>query len=280
MKQLYKNILLSIEQEEKNVSRSKKSIIDEGYVMVSFLRKQLTDLKKAVLSSGFATVQDEINFFKHVKPEILGKLIYYNKILRIESYSPTAEALAEVYYAEQLKQLKKEHMKHITGSEFYQYYRSGRTDKDEFFFRLGNINFFDGMNSFFFEVDWEFSTYYDYKIARVIAFDLLYAYLTNIGIRSEKTISVSYDTGETGEFSWTDSKNALIELIYALHISGSVSNGRAGLRRISNLFEEVFEINLGDIHHAFHRMKYRTGEKASYLHFLKNSLEQYMDKDL
>ncbi|MGE8431521.1 RteC domain-containing protein [Chryseobacterium joostei] len=280
MKQLYKNILLSIEQEEKNVSRSKKSIIDEGYFMVSFLRKQLTDLKIEITSNGFATVQDEINFFKYVKPEILGKLIYYNKVVRIESYSPTTYELTEVYYAEQLKQLRKEHMKHIAGSEFYKYYRSGRADKDDFFFRLGNINFFDGMNSFFFEVDWEFSTFYDYKIARVIAFDLLYSYLTSIGTRSGKDKIVYGDANETGEFSWTDSKNALIELVYALHISGSVSNGRAGLRRISNLFEELFEINLGDIHHAFHRMKYRTGEKASYLHFLKNSLEQYMDKDL
>ncbi|MGS2741216.1 RteC domain-containing protein [Sinomicrobium sp. M5D2P17] len=35
-------------------------------------------------------------------------------------------------------------------SDFYRYYRSGRTDRDETYFRLGNINFHDGLNSIIF----------------------------------------------------------------------------------------------------------------------------------
>lgn len=279
MKQTYKNILLSIEKQEKSVLRSTESVIDEAQHMVSYLRKLLTDLKADLLMKGFATIQDEIFFFKQVKPSILGKLIYYNKLLRIESLSPYNFELLGAYYSEQIKALNKEYKKHIKCCEFYKYYRSGRHDKDEFYFRLGNINFFDGLNSFFFEVDTEFSTFYDYKVAKIVAFDLLHSYVSSKINPKEEIAKISVDSTDMG-FSWTDSKNALIELIYALHISGSVSNGRAGLKKISNLFEELFEVQLGDIHHAFHQMKFRAGEKASYLHFLKNSLEQYMDKNL
>lgn len=279
MKQVFKNILLSIDNQEKSVSRSTESVIDEAYHMVSFLRKLLTDLKAELSVKGFSTTQEEIFFFKQVKPSILGKLIYYNKLLRIESISPYNYELLGMYYSDQIKALNKEYKKHIKCCDFYKYYRSGRNDKDEFYFRLGNINFYEGLNSFFFEVDTEFSTFYDYKIARILAFDLLHSYVSSKINQKDEATKLSFESSDL-EFSWTDSKSALIELIYALHVSGSVSNGRAGLKKISSLFEEVFEVKLGDIHHAFHQMKFRAGDKASYLLFLKNSLEQYMDKDL
>ncbi|WP_160138705.1 RteC domain-containing protein [Chryseobacterium sp. c4a] len=280
MKQFYRNILLSIEKEEKEVSRSKKSIIDEAYHMVSYLDRTLIDLKEKMVSNGFESIMEEIGFFKNVKPHIMGKLIYYNKVVRIESSSPTNTDLTDAYYTEQIKVLSKEYKKHVTGSDFYSYYRSGRTDKDEYFFRLGNINYFDAIDSFFFEVDRDFSTFYDYKVARIISYELLQSYLSSKFTKPSFSENTFVDINEDAEFSWADSKNALIELIYALHISRSVSNGKIGLRRISEMFEDIFEVSLGDIHHAFYQMKFRGGQRARYLHHLKSSLEQYMDNEL
>lgn len=280
MKQLYKNLLLSIDKEEKNASKNSKSVICEAYHMLSFLRKLLTDIKAEVLSAGFQTEQEEIVFFKSVKPQILGKLMYFNKFIMLESNAPQSDELLRLYYEEQLKLLNKEFKKDIGASEFYKYYRSGRIDKDDTYYRLGNINFYEAVNSFFFEVDTDFSTFYDYKIANIISFELLHNYVCSKIIKREDVEKQAVLTVENSEFSWTDSKNALIELIYALHISGSVSHGRAGIKKITKLFEELFEVKLGDIHHAFHQMKFRAGEKASYLVFLKDSLEQYMDRDL
>ncbi len=279
MKQLYKNILLSIEKEEKDVSRSKKSTIDEAYHMVSFLDRTLAELKAQINKVGFDSILDEIIFFKQVKPEILGRLLFYNKVIKIEGLSPIKPELIEAYYSEQIKLLNKEYKKHIASSDFYSYYRMGRSDKDEYYYRLGNINYFDGVDSFFFEVDREFSTYYDYKVAQLKAYDLVHSYLSGKSSGIEHNNN-SVDINDDAEFSWTDSKNALIELIYALHISRSVSNGRAGIRKICQMFEDIFAVSLGDIHHAFYQMKFRAGQRARYLHFLKNSLEQYMDNDL
>ena len=79
---------------------------------------------------------------------------------------------------------------------------------------------------------------------------------------------------------WTDTKNALIELIYALYTNGSLSDGKIGIRKISLALERMFQISLGDLHHSFHRMKYRAGSRTAFLDQLKSSLEEYMDKDL
>ncbi len=280
MKQAYKNILLSIEKEEVNVSRSEKSAIDEAYHMVSFLDKTLTEVKVQINQKGFESIREEIIFFKRVKPEILGRLMFYNKVIKIEGHSPINSDLIEPYYTEQIKLLNKEYKKNIASTEFYRYYRTGRSDKDELYYRLGNINYFDGVDSFFFEVDRDFSTYYDYKVAQIKTYDLYHSYLNSKFNRIEPTDNDKFDIHDDADFSWTDSKNALIELIYALHISRSVSNGRVGIRKMSQMFEDIFEVSLGDIHHAFYQMKFRAGQRARYLHFLKHSLEQYMDNDL
>lgn len=279
MKQAYKNILLAIEKEEANLSRSNRSVYDEAGRMVTFLRNLLSELKVEFIARGFDSRHDEIVFFKEVKPIILSKFIYYSKIVSIESFSPGSGPMHKRYYSEQIKDLKKEYVKHIGCKDFFQYYKSRRTDRDDTYFRLGNVNFLDCRDNFAFEIDLEFSTLYDYKIARILSFDLIYDYL-NSCLYPERANPIYDERIAKSAFSWTHSKNALIELIYALHVSGSLSHGRGSLKKLGILFEELFEIDLGDIHHAFHQMKYRAGEKASFLYFLKNSLEQYMEKDL
>ncbi|MDM1039901.1 RteC domain-containing protein [Myroides odoratimimus] len=134
-----------------------------------------------------------------------------------------------------------------------------------------------GLNSFVFEIDILFSTYYDYKASRIIAHNMLQNYL------QEKVNSSITKNTRLLQFSetlvWSESHNALIELIYALYVSGSINHGKLEIRKIAVLFQQLFGITLSDIHHSFHRMKTRARSKTSYLDRLKEELEQYMDKE-
>lgn len=71
---------------------------------------------------------------------------------------------------------------------------------------------------------------------------------------------------------WNSSKNALIELIYALYFSNSISN--TNIRDIARKFECIFNVELGDIHNSFHKMKYRSKGVSVFLDKLKESLEK------
>ncbi|WP_457851802.1 RteC domain-containing protein [Elizabethkingia anophelis] len=253
--------------------------LEEVLKMISYLQEVLTSLKASVIKEGFESEWEEINFFRNVKPGILGKLIYYNKVYRIECACPLGSGkIYRNYFSNQIKELKQEFEEHIFNSEFYRYYRSGRNDRDQTFFRLGNINLYDGLNSFVFEIDHHFSTYYDYKVARIIANDLLQNYL-HLKIDSIEDSNFK-DEEATKDIFWTSSKNALVELIYAMYASGSVSHGKVGIRKLSMIAQLVFSVSLGDLHHAFHRMKTRAGSRTAFLDHLKISLEEYMDKDL
>lgn len=80
-----------------------------------------------MLKDGFSSKGEEIHFFRQVKPNILVKFIYYNKVYRIETaWLGDYGNLHHNYFALQLRDLKQEYQEHICNSEFYRYYRSGR----------------------------------------------------------------------------------------------------------------------------------------------------------
>jgi len=281
MEHSLQNLLLEIHKKEEQISLQGKGMIDEAYEMTLYLQDLLFSVKSNIVTNGFKSETDEIRFFRTIKPQILGKLIYYNKVYRLETTCPVSNGkMYYSYFSTQLANLKREYTEHICNSDFYRYYRSGRTDRDHTYFKRGNINYHDGLNSIVFEIAPEFSTFYDYKTARIIANELLYTYLLTKINPDENPDMIFQNQESAKDVFWTDSKNALIELIYALFASGVISHGKIGIRKISLMFQVLFRTPLGDLHHAFHRMKTRSGSKTLFLDQLKLSLEEYMDKDL
>ena len=281
MKYFLQNILLEIHNKENKISAQSKRLIDEAYEMTLYLQDLLFSVKKYIIEEGFKNDAEEIHFFHTIKPQILGKLIFYNKVYRIETTCPVSNGkMYYSYFSTQFANLKREYIEHICNSDFYRYYRSGRTDRDDTYFKRGNINYHDGLNSIVFEIDPAFSVFFDYKIARIIANELLYSYLLTKINPDEGPDMILQKQESSKDIFWTDSKNALIELVYALHASGVISHGKIGIRKISLMFQILFHIPLGDLHHSFHRMKTRAGSRTAFLDQLKISLEEYMDKDL
>ncbi|WP_286856737.1 MULTISPECIES: RteC domain-containing protein [Sphingobacterium] len=280
-KSIYDTIVKRIEIQECKITLTKEKVINEAYQMATFLQEILNETKAIVSNKGFIDKEQEINFFKYVKPQLLGKLIYYNKIYRIETSCPAkAGELYKIYFEKELEKLNNEFQEHFVDSDFYRYIKSGRKDLDEKYFALGNIDIIEGLNSFVFEIDPNFSTYYDYKVAHITADELLYTYIRNRLSPENEYESPSLTYTNYDDMFWTDSKNALIELIYALYAARSLSNGRLAISKISTIIETLFQIELGDFHHAFHRMKVRSGSKTAFLDHLKVSLEEYMNRNL
>ena len=79
MKYPLQTIVAEIQKQERKLSAEASSFIDEAYRMTIYLQELLRTVKEDVLKEGFANKAEEIHFFKLVKPNILGKLIYYLK---------------------------------------------------------------------------------------------------------------------------------------------------------------------------------------------------------
>ena len=274
-------IITQIHHQEDKLSSQMMRTADEAFEMTLFLKEMLSIIKARVLQDSFADEQQEIDFFKNIKPQILGKLIYYNKIFRIETTCPVSNGkIHQSYYENLLKSLKSEYKESICNEDFYRYYRAGRTDRDHTYFRLGQINYHDGLKSGVFEIDLSFSTYYDNKVAYIIANELLYTYMLTKINPEENPDAILLNGDANKDISWTNSQNALIELIYALYASNSIAFGKIGIRKLALIFQVLLRTPLNDIHHSFHRMKTRAGSRTAFLDQLKISLEESMDKDL
>lgn len=103
--------------------------------MTLYLNELLHTTREQILKDGFANEADEIQFFRDIKPYILGQLMYYNKVFRIETICPVKNGkMYQKFFMNQLQALKQEFKEDVCGCHFYRYYRSGRIDRDEEYF--------------------------------------------------------------------------------------------------------------------------------------------------
>lgn len=230
----------------------------------------LSELKGYVLKRGFKNIEEEICFFKYQKPAIVAKLIYYNAIYKIETKKPYGVKPIRKYLNKELKKLKRFFDNNI---DFYKYYRSNNSFLDESFFVRGKHDIKLWLDTYYFQSDYSFSTSHDYKVAKIIANDLIQVYLENqLNNNNQKK---AFDSST---LNWTGSKTALTELIYALHSQGVFENGNADIKVIAKTFERAFNIDLGDFYHTFMELKSRKINRTKFLDSLCDALIKKMDE--
>ena len=162
--------------------------------------------------------------------------------------------------------------------EFYRYYRTNNRCLDKKYFVRGKYDIKLTLDSFYFQADQSFSTSHDYKLAKIMANDLLKTSLESAIVKLEvNTEQMQSSLLPSKNQKWTGSKVELIELIYALHTEGVLNNGASGLKEITNFFETAFEIDLGQFHRVFLEIRNRKTERTKFLNNLKNKLIIRMD---
>lgn len=81
---------------------------------------------------------------------------------------------------------------------------------------------------------------------------------------------------QTTSLSWTDSKVALVELIYALHEAGVFNNGKSDIKQIVGCFEEQFSVDLGNYARVFSEIRIRKSGQTNFLDHLRERLSQFI----
>jgi len=238
--------------------------------VIHHIIQSLADLKDFVLKNDFKNMEEEIHFFKYQKPIIVSKLIYYNAVYKIETKKPYGEKQIKKFLNKELNKLKKFFDSNI---DFYKYYRSGNSFLDENFFIRGKHDIRLWLDTFYFEADHRFSTSHDYKVAKILANDLIQVYL------EDQLNNKHYKKANSkSPLSWTGSKTALTELIYALYAQGVFNNGNTDIKLIAKTFESTFNIDLGDFYHTFMELKARKINRTKFLDILFEALIKKMDE--
>jgi len=218
----------------------------------------------------------EIDFFKNIKPKFTSKLIYYNAIFKIETKKPHGgERILKKYLNNELDKLKRYFDNNL---DFYRYYRTGSNYLDTKYFTRGKFDIKMALDSFYFEADRTFSTSHDFKVAKIMAHDLIQVYLEDkLLIMENREPKEKSQVNPKLKQNWTGSKVALIELLYALHTEGVFNNGASDLKDIAEYFENIFNIDLGQYHRAFLEIRMRKSDQTKFLNTLKEKLVKRME---
>jgi len=210
-------------------------------------------LKKFILSYDFQDAAEEIHFFKNVKPRLCAHLIYYRTIYNIEMNRPLGSIEAQrKYLYKELKDIQYFTNKRL---DFYRYWRSGSTNLDDIYFRRGKTDMELYLESFYYELDPKFSTNYDFKVARILANDMLHIFIRSELDALEESRYKNNDNRIQLSININAKKTDIIELLYSLDTI-NFFEGKS-LNRITALVENTFNINLGNISRTFAEMKSR-----------------------
>jgi hypothetical protein len=184
--------------------------------------------------------------------------------------------IAKKYLNKELKKLKRYFDNNL---EFYNYYRTGSCYLDIKYFSRGSLDIKLRLDSFYFEVDKNFSTSHDFKVAKILAHDLVQVYIETRLLQMEHKVYKEKSQHEPkGKMIWTGSKVALTELLYALHSKGVFNNGAIDLKEIASFFEENFNIDLGQYRRTFLEIRDRKSDKTKFINALEEELLKRMEE--
>ena len=200
-------------------------------------------------------------------------LIYYQELRKLEVELSLTGKLRRKKLIKKSEELDKFLQMHLN---FAKYIELGESHLDEIYFTRKFLSVNDHYNSMYFP-DKKFNTSHDFLLSLIKAFKLLQIFLQKE--LQKLSFQASGSIKENQKFQWTSSKVALIELIYALQINGSINNGNADIIAIASSFEELFNIKLDNIYKTYSEIKYRKGRRTKFLDDLTWQFEQKLNRD-
>ena len=243
----FKQMLFELTEQLSFINLEMDDSIAKSEKSVELTLKAIDNLKKQFLKNKTISSETEIDFFKNIKPKFASLYIYHNAIFKIETKMPHGgDRITKKYLNKELKKLKRYFDNNL---DFYNYHRTGSSFLDFKYFIRGGHDVKLRLDSFYFEADHSFSTSHDFKVAKILAHDLVQVY-----------------------------KVSLTEIMYAFHTKGVFNNGAAELKEIASYFEEIFHIDLGQYRRTFLEIRERKSDKTKFINALEEELLKRMEE--
>ena len=155
MEEFAKSLEVELAAKLQDIHADKNNPITYNEKAINVHINALKNLKTFFVKQRRRSKQEEIKFFKQIKPLFASRLIYCNEVYNIESNLPlgTAKTLRKYYNTELLK------LTHYfaENASFYQYYKTASEHLDKQYFIRGRYNVKLTLDSFYLQADSCFS---------------------------------------------------------------------------------------------------------------------------
>ena len=268
------NLKEEMERNVRAIESEENEVLRRAYLSGRMLEELIGRLKTFIVAYEFADEDEEILFFKEIKPRFFCKLLFCLKVYYIEVNKPMGSwELQSAYYNKELDSIAAYLRKRL---DFYKYYRSGSTHRDPIYFKRGIMDWDEQyIDGFHFERDPLFSSGCDFTVAKIHSYDMLQVYLREQqeNITEHKLELADKQRRAETVIHWTGKKIGLISLLYAFDTMGVIDNGNISLRKIQEFAEVHFDVKLGNIASAFNELRLRQNP-TQFIDELKAALEK------
>lgn len=177
MVKIYENLDQELEIELTKIEMQKTAPRKRLSASLKVIKMGLKELKNNALEKGFSNDEEEIHFFKYVKPFFYSKWIYAFESHLLEMNQPhgTAE-MFKAYYEEELTLI---HRYFKQNAYFYQYFKSSAQELDNYCF-IRHADMESIAIPEMSETEEEFSTAFDPLFAKFIAYEMTEQYILNL----------------------------------------------------------------------------------------------------
>ena len=278
IEELSKRMLKQLETELDEIAMQVSDPLSKLTSALKPVRASLKKLRGLVLDRPFSSVEEEVRFFKSIKPEFYKWQVYFSELYTIETGMPVSGAEAQLaWFEEELGYISRFFRQY--GFQ-YQYYKLGASELDHLYFVRGVESSSLLMPSLP-EPDPLFSTSSDYLFSKIKAFELLRDWLIERINYLKKNPLLSYHAGaETEELRWTGDSINLAELAFGIHRTGQLNNGTATVGSIFRWMEEKLSINIGIPSKRLSEIRRRTSmSRTRFLDEMAEELVRKLDKD-
>ncbi|WP_341222131.1 RteC domain-containing protein [Polaribacter atrinae] len=275
--ELKKSYELSIKKiEGKNLKKD-----EELKLKLKEAKKYLHQIRVYVRTLSFKNTQEEITFFKNIKPGICGEIKFFKIQMAYKTEKPFVSIEKQKKHIhKELRSLESKKKKNLN---FYRYIKQGQTALDEMYFVRGNEQLALFSQTDYPDIDPEFTTSHDLLASEVVTYELLSNYFKQELHCLANLESGCYDTFSTkmtsDNFTWTASKTDLVELIYALKVTGAINGGDTQMKEITEVFGQLFNVDLGNYYKTFGEIKNRQNNQAKFLSNLSLNLISKLEID-
>jgi len=259
------NLLASLESIATNGDTPMKKYL----LSIEAVSEALTVLELDLVTFAFSTQEEEINFFKNIKPQFDGRLLLYIRLAHLESHSPEATKDRIRFYRAELRKIKR-YYRH--NNDFYRYVVSGATHLDEFYFLRT-----PKADSMFFEeyaYNPQFNTRMSFRAAKMRGLRLLTEHIKDQLLELQGTTAAPADSGG---LVWQVPKVYLAELIYGLFAMGAFGN--ADLQRIVKVMTTTFQASFANPYKVFEEIRLRKKNRTAFTDAMRLNLLRRMEQD-
>lgn len=262
-----KNINLMLNQMESGLEQigfTDLSVSDNNEKARECVTNTLVEIQEYVMQNNFRSVENEIAYFKRIRPGLAAKVSLISFMIQYQSFSILSEGLVK-----ELILTRKEHFERIV------------CDNKNHFLLL-NRNLANNDHIFFTRNQFQIPANYLGDLVLRNPKALTYHSLLLEVIETDRLIEGFLN--KTPEklnnsqiiLKWAGSKRELIELMYSLYYLKVCNN--VTIRDMTTAFERLFDIDLGDVYREFHAIKNRN-EPTLFIDRLRDIIHDIIDKE-